>query len=347
MEQAAETAAVYDWSFKPSEAFDAIVFTNATSTVDYYASHYPGLREQWAPRLGAHVLEAIANRKCSASTLSMLLHYVGVTTLDDVIRSFDDFPSTRSRIEQAIRDDPTTAEWLKNEFFRQLKILRDECDTTREVFVSIKKAGFSEHWQVDILPQLQLAAEEASVRMGAFPLEPVAERIARFIGQERAPAGTAIYLTEYARPIAFRLPGGGMVAGPGALPNPQWLVQLCVHETIHGFPGATEAIAEQQKLRADPKFDSQYVEFIEKYRSGPEEFFVIGAEAYLAVELGLTTHEKCIEYLDRKVGGVDFVKLLYLRLRECKPDYLPDWQGYGPWVTEELAAGRIWKVGGK
>lgn len=334
----------HHWSFKPSEAFDAIVFMNAVSTHDFYARNYPSLRAEWEPRLGERGLECIDDRPYSASALCFLLHYVGVTTLDDVLRSLQDFESTRAAIEQAMDQDPSLAEWLKPERLQLLETIDTKRDTVLQGFSLLKKAGFVEHWASHVLPKLREAADSARFRMATLPLQPIAERISEFLGCEKTPSGNNVYLTNYVKPIAFTLPGGGMVTHPDYLPDPRKVAQLCVHETLHGFPGATEALAQQEKLRIDPLFESQYQELVNRWKSGPEEYLVTGAEAYLAEELGLSTYEECMKHLDTQNGGMLLSKRLYLRLRECKPDLLPEWQGFGTWVTLELAEGRIWPI---
>jgi len=331
-----------DWSFTPSEAFDAIVFMNAVSQDDFYARHYPSLRAEWEPKLGVDGLEYIDNRPFSSSALCALLHHVGVRTLDDVVECLESFASTRTAIEQALDQDSSLPESSRASKLQLLNTLDSNRDTVLQGFVLLIKAGFHKHWTSRILPELENAADAAQKRMASVPLQPIRERISKFLGSERTPSGNDVYLTNYVKPIAFALPGGGMVTHPDYMPDPKKVAQLCIHETLHGFPGASEAIAQQDKLRVDPEFERQYQDLLTRWKSGPEEYLVTGAEAYLTEDLGIRSYEECINYLDSQNGGMPLSKRLYLRLRERRPDLSPGWQGFGAWVTTELAEGRIW-----
>lgn len=101
-------------------------------------------------------------------------------------------------------------------------------------------------------------------------------------------------------------------------------------------------LVEQEKLRSNPAFDQQYRDLIERWKSGPEEYLVTGAEAYLTEVLDLRTHEECVSYLQQQQnGGMPLSLAVYRRLRENRPDRDPAWAGFGPWATEELRAGRL------
>lgn len=175
--------------------------------------------------------------------------------------------------------------------------------------------------------------------MAPYPPDPIRERLRRFLGREQAPPEGAIFLAAYVKPIAFGLPAGALVAHPETLPAPAQVARLYIHEALHGFPGSPAALAEQDQLGGDQRFAGQYRALLERWHSGPEEYLVSGAEAYLTEQLGLRSREECLACLRRQNGGMPLAIAVYLRLRGV--DSGACWPGFGPWVAGELRAGRI------
>ncbi|MCQ6560654.1 hypothetical protein NNL21_18360 [Paenibacillus mendelii] len=165
------------------------------------------------------------------------------------------------------------------------------------------------------------------------------EALSHFLGS-RPHVCSTVYLATYIKPIAFQLPNGAMVmhAGPhGYMRLPKHMLQLCLHESLHGFPGSEQAQQLQDELRTSHlEFAKQYKDLLTIYHSGPEEYFVVGAEAYLSVMLQLRTHEECIQYLNSLNGGMPLSLAIYERLRKTNPDSKPAWDGYGQWLRKEL-----------
>lgn len=111
--------------------------------------------------------------------------------------------------------------------------------------------------------------------------------------------------------LAFKLTKGSMVmhAGPqGYMQLPRHLAQLCLHESLHGFSGSEETQLRQDELRKEnTTFNTAYNTLITTYHCGPEEYFVVGAEAYLSEKLMLITHEGCIDYLKKPKWWYAFI----------------------------------------
>lgn len=186
---------------------------------------------------------------------------------------------------------------------------------------------------------LRAGAGAARAKLDTFPLDRVQARVSTFLGEDRALNGSHIVLTYYCKPIACQLARGALLAHPDYLTEPRDTLCLCVHESLHGFPGSSEALVEQAHLRDDPEFDREYLEMTSRWLSGPEEFLVTGAEAYLTRELGLRSHEECVRYLKTQNGGMPLALAIY----ECllAVDSSSPWPGFGRWVADELRSGRV------
>ena len=171
-------------------------------------------------------------------------------------------------------------------------------------------------------------------------LAAAADALAAFLGTPRRPSGTPVLLVHYSQPISFMLPGHGMAVHPRHVPNAQRLGCMCVHESLHGFPGSAEALAEQRRLfTADPALAWHHEVLTRQWYIGEEEHLVTGAEAFLTERLGLRTPEQCVAHLAGQTGGMPFAAAVYGRLRDA--GMAPGWPGFGPWVAEEIRAGRI------
>lgn len=149
-----------------------------------------------------------------------------------------------------------------------------------------------------------------------------------------------IFLGTYTKPITFQLSRHAMVTHqgpPGYIPLPKQVACLAIHEAIHGFPGSNLAQQEQEKLRSESdNFNHKFLEIINEWQSGPEEFFVIAAEAYISEILDIRSHQECIEYLENQNNGMPFSMEIYKKLRKEKPYLKSNWVGYGNWLTNAL-----------
>jgi hypothetical protein len=309
-----------DWLFAPHEAFDMVLFINAISDNPFYNQHYLDVKQNWEPKLGKQGLKLV-NEVCSKISMSKLCSEIStfeVRTLDDIIVVLHNFSKQSHE---------------KNLISENLKLLND-------CFQMLKQAGLQIAWNQRVKPYLLDIAEQYQMVMStAYPLNKMKETVASFLG-DKQPLCSTVYFTTYIKPIAFQLPNGAMVmhAGPhGYMQLPKHLARLCLHESIHGFTGSMQSQQQQDELRkSNVKFDKQYQELITKYHCGPEEYFVIGAEAYLSEKLMLRTHEDCIGYLNSQNGGMPLSLVIYERLRETNPDSKTEWDGYGKWLENEL-----------
>lgn len=64
--------------------------------------------------------------------------------------------------------------------------------------------------------------------------------------------------------------------------------------------------------------ERRYRDLLNRWNSGPEEYMVTGAEAYLSERLGLRSFEQRIDHPDRQRGGMPLSKVLFLRLMDTR-----------------------------
>lgn len=298
-----------------------ILVLNALSDDPFYNQHYLDVREKWAAKLGENGASLIPQVRSviSMSKLCSELSRTEVMTLDDLIRFFED---------------------ATNLYGSNLQILLPHREVFYECFKMLKNLGLDQTWGGRVKPYLEdLAKQYRHVMTKSYPLEEMRRKINLFLGAPQ-PICSRVFLAAYIKPIAFQLPNGGMVMHPGPhgyMHLPKQLACLCLHESLHGFPDSALAQERQDERRkTNNEFEKQYQELIAKYNSGPEEYFVVGAEAYLSYQLKIRSHEDCVEYLKTQNNGMPLSFAIYEELRNTNPDQDTSWVGYGLWLHKQL-----------
>jgi hypothetical protein len=309
------------WHFEPNEAFDLILFLNAVSNDPFYNQYYSDVKEKWVAKLGEsgasliHEVRSIISMSKLCSELSRLK----IKTLDDIIRFFEDATSVHKS---------------------NLHTLLPHREVFFQCFQLLKVIELDKTWESKVKPYLQdLAQQYHYVMTNAYPLDEMEKEVHMFLGTPQLICSTVFFAT-YIKPIAFQLPNGAMVMHPGPhgyMQLPKQLAKLCLHESLHGFPDSALAQERQDELkRSNVEFEKEYQELITKYRSGPEEYFVVGAEAYLSEKLNLRTYEECIVYLCSQNGEMPLSLAIYERLRNTSPEQESNWRGYGQLLHGQL-----------
>ncbi|WP_308635716.1 hypothetical protein [Paenibacillus silvisoli] len=311
-----------NWQFEPNEAFDMILFLNAMSDDPFYNQHYADVREKWGAKLGESGAARIQRVRSmiSMSELCSEVSRLDIKTLDEMIGLFSNAGESSLMILGA------TLHAKRETFFQCFRLLKEiELDQT---------------WESRIKPYLLEMAQRYHLAINSeYSLSEIENEIRTFLGAPHLIC-SKVYLSTYIKPIAFRLPDGAMVMHPapnGQLQLPRHFAQLWLHESLHGFPDSEIAQNRQNELRkTNAPFEQRYEELMSTYNSGPEEYFVVGAEAYLSSKLNIRTHEECMDYLARQNGGMPLSLAIYKRLRETNPEQDSNWSGYGKWLDEQL-----------
>jgi hypothetical protein len=328
-----------DWAIQPNEAFDMILLLNAVSQNDFYRRHYQGVREHYVTKLGERGMNLVdqAVNCLSMSALCKLLSYLKVNTINDIIHCLRNFEYTYTTIKLNL-----DANNLEDGHMKQsLDNLAINKGLFLECFDSIQQAKIDENWRNNIQPHIHNVAGQLSKTISVlYPYHQIRSMLSSFLGYHLSSRPYQVYLATYIKPIAFQLSKQAMVTHqgpPGYMPLPKEIACLCIHETIHRFPGSELAQIEQEKLRMkNETFNRKFLELINHWQSGPEEFFVVGAEAYLTETLKIRTHEECLQYLKNQNNGMPFSLEIYKKLREERPDHRIDWLGYGDWLTNTM-----------
>ncbi len=340
-----------------NEALDALVLVNAISHDPHYSSRYPGLRSTWTDRLGS---EGMAKADALFSAVSMsgtarLLYTLRPETLDDLDTAFQEFEKSRAVIESSL-----VARGGGTEYERQdLAALGKYRNQFLDYFQALRKAGYLQIWERECKPSMENQADELRMGLAELPNADTERVLTRFLGCARAPTHHVILLY-YASPIAFQLPDGVMASEasesglssripwlgnafrPGAREKARRFGSVALHESLHNIPRSTEVTAMQDAAIAGrPALAHEYAVLRDKWHAGPEEYAVVGAEAYLSEVLGLRSRDEAAKYIAAENGGMTLSMTIYRRLSATRPDTRLDWPGYSEWLMSAMRGGLI------
>jgi hypothetical protein len=350
------------WTVELNEGLDALILVNAISQDPLYAPHYAGLRNEWTGRMGA---AGTANADAVFKTVSMsgtarLLFVLGPRQLADVVTAFAHYSESRGRIVESLSARGGGTEYERQDLAALDQVQRPFLD----YLVALKKAGFSEDWKAQRRPSLEQWAAVLRTSLDRLPVEGADRTLSRFLGINRRPVRHVVLLY-YASPISFRLPGaamatecprptgldalvsglpwiGGLVKEAAAREMARRFALIALHESLHEFPRSADALARQDNLLAkNPDLSREYAALRRKWHEGPEEYFVVAAEAYLSEAIGLRDHGQALSYVRTQNGGMTLSATVYEILRNSKPDARPDWTGYGDWLVKAMQTGVI------
>ena len=350
------------WIVEPNQALDALMFVNAISGDDLYAPYYPGLRTAWTDRLGRQGVAEADHlfRTVSMSGAARLLYRLTPHALADLRSAFSDFENTRARILAQLTESGGGTEYERQD----LEALARCREQAAGYLAALDHAGFGRDWNQQKRPALESPIATLRDELNRLPDAGTIETLSRFLGRRTVPTRHVVLLA-YASPIAFQLPAGVMASearAPGRvrafLSGVPWLgpaldqtgvreqarrfANVALHETLHGFPGHTEALAAQGVLLArSPALAREYDRLRSRWHEGPEEYAVVAAEAYLSVALGLRDEREATEYIRRQNGGMTLSVIIYDALRRSKPDTQPGWTGYAQWLVSAMRDGGI------
>ncbi|MFC6331985.1 hypothetical protein ACFP56_05065 [Paenibacillus septentrionalis] len=327
------------WNVKSSEALDMTFFINAISNDEFYNIHYYDVRSRWLNILSNdEYIRVIKIREIlSISSLCTVYNAFKMNTIEDIIQFL-------SLVDKNVPTIDNIAN--VNRVINLTDIICNNRQILLEGFQIILKHEIHFLWRQKIKPQIDIVAEEyMSILNKLYPLHSLQLLVSHFLGESPLSDNYSIYMCTYIKPIAVQLSKSSMAihqGSPGYMPLLSSFLNIFVHESIHGFQGSQDAQAEQDIiLEKNILFKNKYTELLEKWKSGSEENFVTGAEAYLTEVLGLRSYEQCINYLRSQNGGMRFAEEIYLKLREEKPDKQSTWKGYGYWLVNALKNNEI------
>ncbi len=273
---------------------------------------YPRDALLWRGRLGEQTVNSINAIVDSIGSIgfkaSYLFTHIPAFSLDDLIHALQDTASLRDRIQSAL---------LASKDFRYQASINDLNGILPHSarLISIFSKMKDEHWEDDWKTIAQrLNADIARKRSDLTKHSPASLRTEalRFLGidAQQKDSSSTVYYVYYAFPNAFKLPYNMMATW--SIEEPQYFFNAYLHEMLHLFSIYAPEFIElhNRLLNNSPAFSQQRDILVKQLYESDDEFYVLAAEAFLSVKIGIRTHQQAVDYLKTAHGGTVVYSLL-------------------------------------
>ncbi len=314
----AQTATTNDWNIIPCLKYDAFCFINALSKDEFHNRMYPRDYTLWRGRLGDAIddsIYAIANMTGSIGyKASHLFTYLPILSLNDLIDALQDTAKLRERIQSALR---ANQDQRYQASINDLNLLLPHSGKLRSIFRRMREEGWEEDWQA-ITKRLSVDVSRKASELTKYSPAFLKAQVTQFLGvnAQLKDSSSTVYYLYYAYPNSFKLPYNMMATWN--IEEPKYFFSVYLHEMLHSFSiYQPELIALHNNLvRNSPGLAAQREILTKQLYESDDEFYVLAAEAFLSVKLGIRTDQEAIHYLKSSDGGtVVYSLLIYDSLR--------------------------------
>jgi len=307
----AQFSSTNEWHISPCLKYDAFYFMNAISKVDFYNRMYPRDREIWQGRLGTATITTINTIVDSVGggfKPCYLFTYVPAFSLDDLIHAFQDTANLRERILTSVlmNKDPRYEASI-NDLNRILPLSA----LFISVFQKMKDAGWENDWKA-IRCRLNADIHRKKVEFAKYSPAFLKAQVAQFLGMDvqKKDSSSTVYYVYYAFPNAFKLPYNMMATWN--IEEPTYFFSGYLHEMLHLFSIYQSELVELHNglVRNSAELSRDREVLTKQLYESDDEFYILAAEAYLSVKLGIRTHQEAVDYLKSADGGTVVYSLL-------------------------------------
>ncbi|MBU2447106.1 MAG: hypothetical protein KJ666_16255 [Bacteroidetes bacterium] len=305
------------WNIKTSLKYDALCFIDAVSDNEWYNKFYPREKLIWQNRLGKDVVDtmnAIVDSNVVNFKFCYVFTFVEANSIDDIItflKNEDLLKKTVSEKSLAINDMRHIATMKDVD---RILLVKDKL-----IFVlnKMKEKGWEEDWKfLSFRMQKDIALKQKELKK--YSPEILKKEVDKFIGiPPKEDSSSTVYYIYYAYPNGFKLPYNMM--GSWSIEETDYFVLGHIHELLHSFSiFKPDYIKLHDNLvnKSKKLFEQEDILLHQMY-SSKDEFYIVAAECYISVKLGLRTDQGAIEYLKSTNGGsMKYSLLLYNYLKK-------------------------------
>lgn len=300
-----ETSTTNGWQIKTSLKYDAFCFINAISKEEFHNRFYQRDYTFWQARLGASTVDTINTIIDSIGPFGFkacyLFTYINITSLNDIILALKDSVAFEKTIVEAL---------VANKDFRYEASINDlqKILSVRKKLLFVLHRMNEEKWEDDwktIANRLEYDIKRKQKELTRYSPQFLKAEVSRFLGinSEQRDSSSTVYYLYYAFPNGYKLPFN-MMAG-WSIEEPKYFFSVYIHEMLHFFSIYVPDFIKQHEnlVNNSPRLSDQREILITKLFSSDDEFYVLAAEAYLSVKLGIRTDHEAVEYLKSSNGG--------------------------------------------
>ena len=291
------------WNIKPALKFDALCFIQAISDKEWYNRYYPRERDTWQSRLGKAVIDtinSIVNSNIQGFQLCYVFSFIDANNLDDIIKTLqneDEFRKTVVNKSAMIKDFRHEATIKDLERIISVK--------NKLIFVlnKMKKEDWENDWKA-LTYKLIYDIQRTQKNLKGYSPPKLKTEVENFLGSDsKNDSSSTVHYIYYAYPNAFKLPYN--MVGTFSIENTQWFLVGYIHEMLHSFSIFYQQYIHfhENLVNGSKKLSQQEEILLHQFYESKDEFYVVAAECYLSVKLGLRTEEHAINYLKSTNGG--------------------------------------------
>ncbi|MBM4169728.1 MAG: hypothetical protein FJ215_11345 [Ignavibacteria bacterium] len=308
----AQEPSTNEWRISPSLKYDAFYFINAISKQDFYNRMYPRDALLWRGRLGEQTINSINTIIDSIGSVgfkaSYLFTHIPVFSLDDLIHALRDTAILRDRIQSA---SLLSKDFRYEASINDLNRILPHSARLITIFSKMRDERWEDDWKAITH---RLNADIARKRRELTKHSPASLRTEalRFLGIDarQKDSSSTVYYVYYAFPNAFKLPYNMMATW--SIEEPQYFFSAYLHEMLHLFSIYAPEFIELHNhlLKHSPAFSQQRNILVKQLYASDDEFYVLAAEAFLSIKVGIRTHQQAVDYLKSANGGTVVYSLL-------------------------------------
>jgi hypothetical protein len=320
----AQDSSANGWHINTCLKYDAFYFLNAISRAEFYNRQYGRDYTLWRGRLGAETVDSINTIVDSVGSIgfkaSYLFTYLPISSLSDLIDILQDTARFSHSIQLALH---ANHDFRSQASLNDLKSILPFSTKLRFVFQQMRKQGWEEDWKT-ISSRLNVDITRKRVELTKYSPSLLKDKVDLFLGMkgQHQDSSATIYYVYYAFPNAFKLPYNMMATWN--IENPQYFFCIYLHEMLHSFSIYSPEFRDLHKslVSNSPKLNQNREILTNQLYESDDEFYILAAEAYLSVILGIRTDKEAVDYLKSADGGtVVYSLLIYNYLQKSFDDH--------------------------
>ncbi len=306
------SAEMIEWYVKPSYTAELANFLWSIGEESYYSRAYKEEKALWRCKLGRDVASKVdefidfGRTAISQSALGNIFHFSDAESLDEMIAELDSLESLKRRVLKAKPSDPG---WIDSIFMH----LEENRVLFQQILDALKQADYDGYWQREIQPVVSRRCEELHGELSNYSVKKILMEINGLLGPqyniEHGPK--PMYLTYFGYPLAYGVPDdGGVHSFRGDRPEPTMFVGIFIHLLLYNYsPGGS--VLEHLEQLSKSQFYARNLEMYKHYwGGGPYKDFIVAAEKYISVKLGVVSDEKAFHHLYTNQDGTSVLGVI-------------------------------------
>ena len=219
-------------------------------------------------------------------------------SLDDLIDMFNKPKKIESTVKERITNEFTASyiypilEWLNDEF----------AELYVEKLTVLKNIGLESIYKERILPLVNSEINQLQEVVAGYDADSLFKNIS-ILRKSSIISSADIYVSFFSAPTSFTLHGGSFLTCFCGSVGTVDFYPFIAHELMHGFASEKLTDLYLKHIESDEKLKACHHAFIENWRSGNEEEFVLAAEYYLCYLSGNYSKERLLKRAKNSYGG--------------------------------------------